>query len=126
MARAARLSGRIDTAVFGGCIILALVASAFPTQVREPVAAGLRRTVVAPLVGMQQGAERWRAAWLETDRKTLQRDSIALQLAQYRALSVENDRLRKLLGLGAKLTWGFIPAEALHTSGRTEDVITTL
>jgi rod shape-determining protein MreC len=39
---------------------------------------------------------------------------------------VENERLRKLLGLGSRLSWGFIPAEALHTSGRAEDVVTTM
>jgi rod shape-determining protein MreC len=123
---AARLSGRFDTVVFSGCVILALVASALPNQMRDPVASGLRRTVVAPLVGLQQNAERWRAAWLESERKTLQRDTIAMQLAQAQSLSVENERLRKLLGLGSRLSWGFIPAEALHTSGRAEDVVTTM
>jgi rod shape-determining protein MreC len=126
MARAARFSGRLDTVVFAGCIVLALVASALPVQMRDPVSAGLRRTVVAPLVTLQRSAERWRAAWLESERKTLQRDSLALQLAQAQALVVENDRLRKLMGLGKRLAWGFIPAEALHTSGRAEDVVTTL
>ena len=123
---AARLSGRFDTVVFSGCIILALVASALPDQMRDPVASGLRRSIVAPLVGLQQNAERWRAAWLERERKILQRDTIAMQLAQAQALSVENERLRKLLGLGSRLSWGFIPAEALHTSGRAEDVVTTM
>ncbi|HJQ19520.1 MAG TPA: rod shape-determining protein MreC [Gemmatimonadaceae bacterium] len=123
---AARLSGRLDTVVLAACIVFALVASALPVQMRDPVASGLRRTVVAPLVGLQQSAERWRAAWLESERKILERDSLALQLVQARALNVENDRLRKMLGLGARLGWGFVPAEALHTSGRAEDVITTL
>lgn len=123
---AARLSGRFDTVVFVGCVILALVASALPAPMRDPVASALRRTIVAPLVGMQRSAERWRAAWLESEAKTLQRDSLALEFSKARALEVENDRLRKLLGLGSKLTWGFIPAEALHTSGQAEDVITTL
>jgi rod shape-determining protein MreC len=126
MARASRLSGRLDTVVFAGCVVLALVASALPNQMRDPVAASLRRTLVAPLVGLQRSAERWRAAWLESERKTLEKDSLALQFSQAQALQVENDRLRKLLGLGSKLAWGFIPAEALHTSGRAEDVITTL
>ena len=123
---AARLSGRFDTVVFVGCVILALVASALPAPMRDPVASGLRRTIVAPLVGMQRSAERWRAAWLESEARTLQRDSLALEFSKARALEVENDRLRKLLGLGSKLTWGFVPAEALHTSGQAEDVITTL
>ena len=126
MARAARLSGRVDTVVFAGCIVLALVASALPTEMRDPVASSLRRTIVAPLVGLQRGAERWRSAWLESERKTLERDSLALTFAQAQGLEVENERLRKLLGLGSRLEWGFIPVEALHTSGRAEDVITTL
>ena len=126
MARAARFSGRVDTVVFAGCIILALVASALPTKMRDPVASSLRRTIVAPLVGLQRGAERWRSAWLESDRKTLQRDSLALIFSQAQGIQVENERLRKLLGLGSRLQWGFIPVEALHTSGRAEDVITTL
>src|SRR5437867_2334633 len=126
MARAARFSSRLDTVIFAGCIVLALVASALPNQMRDPVAASLRRTLVAPFIGMQTSAERWRAAWIESERKTLERDSLALQIAEAQALQVENDRLRKLLGLGSRLAWGFIPAEALHTSGRAEDVITTL
>jgi rod shape-determining protein MreC len=126
MARAARFSSRLDTVVFASCIILALVASALPNQMRDPVAASLRQTLVAPLVGLQKSAEQWRAAWLESERKTLERDSLALQIVQAQALQVENDRLRKLLGLGSRLAWGFIPAEALHTAGRAEDVITTL
>jgi rod shape-determining protein MreC len=123
---AVRLSGRFDTVVFATCVILALVASALPAPMREPVSSALRRTLVAPLVGLQRGAERWRAAWLESERKTLQNDSLALEFVHLQALRVENDRLRKLLGLGSGLKWGFIPAEALHTSGRAEDVVTSL
>src|SRR3954462_12305588 len=111
---AARLSGRFDAIVLATCIVLALVASALPLQMRDPVASGLRRSIVAPLVGLQQSAERWRAAWLESERKILTRDSLALQLVQARALSVENDRLRKMLGLGSRLAWGFVPAEKLE------------
>ena len=123
---AARFSGRLDTLVLAVCIILALVASALPDAMREPVASGLRRTIVAPLVGLQSGATRWRSAWLESERKSLERDSLALQVVQGQALAIENDRLRKLLGLGSRLGWGFVPAEALHTGGRGEDVMTTL
>src|SRR5687767_14345454 len=83
---AARLSGRFDTVVFVGCVILALVASALPAPMRDPVASGLRRTIVAPLVGMQRSAERWRAAWLESEARTLQRDSLALEFSKARAL----------------------------------------
>ena len=123
---AARLSGRFDTVTFATCVVLALVASALPDPMRDPISSALRRTIVAPLVGLQQSAERWRSAWLESERKTLQRDSLALEFAQLQSLRVENDRLRKILGIGSRLAWGFIPAEALHTSGRAEDVLTSL
>ena len=78
MARAARFSGRLDTVVFAGCIVLALAASALPTQMREPVASSLRRSLVAPLVGLQQSAEGWRAAWLESERATLERELVPI------------------------------------------------
>ena len=126
MARAARFSGRLDTVVFAGCIILAIVASTLPDRMRDPLASSLRRTIVAPLVGLQEGAEKWRSAWLESERKILQRDSLALVFSQAQALQVENAQLRKLLGLGSRLQHGFVPAEALHTSGRAEDVTTTI
>lgn len=126
MARAARFSGRLDTVAFGACIVLALVASALPAKLQDPVAGSLRRSVVLPLVGLQKSAERWRAAWLESQRRVLQEDSIALQLAEAQSLKVENDRLRRIMRLGSRLSYGFIPAEALHTAGRAEDVVTTL
>jgi rod shape-determining protein MreC len=80
------------------------------------VAQVLRRTVVAPLVGLQQGSERWRNAWLEREAIALARDSSALRAMNAQALVAENDQLRKLTGLGRRLQWGFIPAEALQTS----------
>ena len=126
MARAAQLGGRSDAIVFSACVLVALVFSGLPEQMRDPVASALRRTIVAPLIGMQRGAERWRGAWLESERQTLQRDSAGMYRAKAKAFEIENDRLRKLLGLGNRLDWGFVPAEALHTEGRTEDVITSL
>ena len=127
MARAARFSTRIDLTAFGLLIILALIAAAAPATMREPVARVMRRTVVVPLVGLQRGAERWRAAWLASERETTQRDSLALQVFQVPVLQSENQRLRKLLGLGSRLDWGFIPADALHATTRPDplDLILT-
>src|SRR5688572_30162916 len=81
-----------------------------------PVAQVLRRTVVAPLVGLQQGSERWRNAWMQREDIALARDSAALRAMNAQALVVENEQLRKMVGLGRRLQWGFIPAEALQTS----------
>ena len=127
MARAARFSTRIDLAAFGLLILLALIAAAAPAAMREPVARVMRRTVVVPLVGLQRGAERWRAAWLASERETLATDSAALKAFQVPVLQAENQRLRKLLGLGSRLDWGFIPADALHATTRPDplDLILT-
>ena len=95
-------------------------------DLREPIASALRRTLVAPLIQLQRGAERWRSAYLSADRVELRRDTLALAAARVPALESENEQLRKTLGLGAKLQWGFIPAAALQGRGRAEDFTITL
>jgi rod shape-determining protein MreC len=127
VARAARFSTRIDLAAFMLLIILALIAAAAPATMREPVARVMRRTVVVPLVGLQQGAERWRAAWLACMGERARNDRLALVAFVVPVLRTENERLRKLLGLGSRLDWGFIPADALHATTRPDplDLILT-
>ena len=97
-----------------------------PPNLREPVAASLRRSLVAPLVRLQQSAERWRAAYLSAEREELRRDTLALAAARVPTLESENERLRQLLGLGSELKWGFIVAQALQGRGRVEDFTITL
>ncbi len=125
MARAARFSSRIDVGVFVGCIVLSIVTLVLPTPMRDPMAEVLRRSVVAPLVTLEQGAERWRMAWIGFKGQTSKTDSLAVRAFEAQALRQENDQYRKLLGLGGRLEWGFIPAEALHNAAQ-EDVVTTL
>ena len=112
-----RYSSRLDIVLFGVCAVLALVAIILPRAMHQPVASVLRRSVVAPLMTLQQGAERWRAAWATSHERAIARDSLALRAAQSSALLVENDRLRRLVGLGRRLQWGFAAAEALHGGG---------
>lgn len=125
MARATRLSSRIDFLLFIGCVIIALVALVLPLQMREPLAEVLRRSVVAPLVNLQSNAERWHTAWQLSEERTARLDSAVMRGFNSVALQSENDQLRKLLGLGARLRTGFVPAEAVHNAVR-EDVVTTL
>ncbi|HEX4469367.1 MAG TPA: rod shape-determining protein MreC [Gemmatimonadaceae bacterium] len=125
MARATRLSSRIDFLLFIGCLIAAAVALVLPLQMRDPLAELLRRSVVAPLVNLQSNAERWHAAWQLSEERTARLDSAVMRGFNANALQGENDELRKLLGLGARLRTGFVPAEAVHNAVR-EDVVTTL
>ena len=126
MTRSNRFSSRLDVVIFGACVLLSLVATVLPARLREPTASVLRRTLVAPLLKLQQGSERWRAAYTSSEREDLRKDTLALAAALVPSLETENERLRKVLGLGSKLKWGFIPAEALDGRGRAEDFTVTL
>jgi rod shape-determining protein MreC len=127
VANAARLGNRVDAGLLIGCVVLSLVAVVLKQEDREPIAGALRRTIVAPLVGLQRGAERWRTAWASREQQQAVLDSLSLRAVNAAALKGENDHLRKLLGLGSRLQWGFVPAEALHnTAPGSEDLVTTL
>lgn len=121
MARAVRTSSRVDAAVLAVCAALALLITILPPNLREAIAAGLRRTFVAPIIALQVQAERARSAFVMRDVTAARMDSLALSGARLVELQQENERLRRLLGLGRELRWGFIPAEALHARGAGDE-----
>lgn len=138
MATAARSGSRTDAALLVGCVVVSLIAIALPGEERtvdgsvtmqgprEAVAGVLRQTVVAPLVGLQRGSERWRTAWTASERQQVVIDSLSMRATRLQGLQVENDQLRKLMGLGTRLEWGFVPAEALHNTSGNDGLVTTL
>lgn len=126
MARLGRSNNRIDSTVLVICAVLSLIALVLPTQVREPIASGLRRSILAPLLRLQQSAEETRRALTMHDSVVSRRDSIALREMGVGALETENARLREILGLGSRLKWGFVPAEALHGRGVRDEFGVTL
>src|SRR5437588_4659921 len=93
---------------------------------RDPVATGMRRTFLAPLVMLQERAERGRQSLLQADAKQARTDSLSLNSMKAGSLEGENDRLRKLIGLGSGLRWGFVPAEALHGRGVRDETTVIL
>ncbi|HMA24078.1 MAG TPA: hypothetical protein VKP00_08785, partial [Gemmatimonadaceae bacterium] len=76
MATAARYGSRVDAGLLVGCVVLSLIAVVLKDEDREPIASALRRSIVAPLVGLQRGAERWRSAWVTSEQRQLASDSI--------------------------------------------------
>jgi rod shape-determining protein MreC len=124
VARAIRSSNsRVDLIVLAAAAMLALVARGLPQNLRDPVASSMRRTFLAPLVMLQERAEASRRSLILDNTRTAIRDSVALRAMTVTSLENENDRLRQLIGLGARLKWGFIPAEAIHGRG-VRDVTT--
>ena len=123
MARAVRSSNRTDLIVLGVTALLALAARGLPRNMRDPVATSMRRTFLAPLVMLQERSEASRRSLLLDNTRTAIRDSVALKAMTVTSLESENDRLRQLIGLGSRLKWGFVPAEAIHGRG-VRDVTT--
>ena len=114
-------------------VVLALLALIVPAAIREPVAAAVRQTVGAPLIELQERAENTRAAFLAHDSTSRVVDSLALESMDVAALRAENDHLRDLLGLSARLRWGFLvssadflPASALGDRSLGREVMLTL
>jgi rod shape-determining protein MreC len=108
------------------CGIAAFVCLILPGSARSSAAAALRSTLVAPLATMQVKAELSRRAFLAHDAALRVADSVTLRSQRLTGVEEENERLRKLLGLGAALKWGFIPAEMLQGRGIGDDFTITL
>jgi rod shape-determining protein MreC len=126
VARAIRSSSRLDLIILSICIVLALAARGLPDTMRDPVATAMRRSFLAPLVLLQERAERGRQSLLSADAKQSYLDSLSLGSMKAESLEGENDRLRKVIGLGARLRWGFIPTEALHGRGVRDETTVIL
>jgi rod shape-determining protein MreC len=86
----------------------------------------MRRSFLAPLVLLQERAEKGRQSLLSADAKQTYLDSLSLGSMKAGSLEAENDRLRKLMGLGSRLRWGFVPAEALHGRGVRDETTVIL
>jgi rod shape-determining protein MreC len=126
VARAVASGTRADAILGFVSGALALIAIALPGRLRDPIAGTLRRDLVAPLISLQKNAELGRLALIRHDQETAGKDSIALRALLVPSLESENDRLRRLLGLGHALRWGFVPAEALHSRAIGEEFTMTL
>jgi rod shape-determining protein MreC len=83
-------------------------------ETRQAFAGPIRETFIAPLISLQVQAERARGAFVSRDITAARLDSLVLRNAELREMELDNERLRALLGLGARLRTGFVAAEALH------------
>lgn len=112
--RSARGDGRVDGALLAVALLLSVVARVIPEPRSDRIAGGLRRTVLAPVLSIQERAERARRAIVSEDSLTFAADSALLKGLDAQAIARENTRLRALLGLAARVRIGFVAAEALH------------
>lgn len=115
-----RYATRGDTFLFLVTLALSLVAMSLPPATRDPVASGLRRTVLWPFLQLQSRSEQLRTSRAQFAEIEAQRDSATLAVGELGEVRAENARLRALLGLGARLGTGFVPAEVLHQAAPTD------
>ncbi len=109
-----RYASRADTLLFIACVGLSIAALSLPPQWRDPLAQGLRQSVLAPFLFLQRQTELLAAARSRYDAVVAERDSTALAATFLPELRNENARLRGLLGLSARLGGGYVSAEVLH------------
>jgi rod shape-determining protein MreC len=126
VARAVASGTRADVVLLAASVVLSLAALALPGPLRDPVAGTLRRAFVGPLITVQRNAELGRMALIRHDSETAVHDSVAMKALMVPELESENDRLRRTLGLGRSLGWGYVPAEALHSRALGEEFTVTL
>jgi rod shape-determining protein MreC len=113
---------RRDNVLFGVCVVLSAVMLLRP-EVGQRVTSAIRGTVLRPFLWMQAWSEAGRTSRASFDRLRAERDSSAYAAQFLPSLRAENQRLRALLGLGARLKIPYVAAEVLHqavpTDGRT-------
>ncbi len=126
MPAAARTLNRRDLVLLGASLALAITALNLPDRIRDPFAAALRETVLAPLVSLQHDAELARLAWKSRESRTQVADSVAIRALALPGAESENARLRRMLGLSGRLQWGFVSAEVLQGRGVGDDYTVTL
>lgn len=113
---------RRDNVLFSLCVILSAAMLLRP-ELGTHVTGAIRATVLRPFLQIQEWSEASRTSRAAFDRLRGERDSAAYAAQFLPSLRAENQRLRALLGLGARVRVPYVAAEVLHqsvpTDGRT-------
>lgn len=117
---AGRSLTRSDTLLLGVCIALSVALLVLPSSWAESFAAGVRGTALAPLVWVNRNAEEQRTSRLRLRAIAAARDSAVLAAQSLASLKAENEQLRGLLQLRARVSFPTVPAEVLHQASATD------
>ncbi len=117
-----RSFSRRDNALFLVCVVLS-IAMLIKPEIGSHVTGLIRQSVLRPFLWMQLRAEQSRTSRSTFERLRAERDSAAYAAQFLPSLRSENQRLRDLLRLGARLPVPYVAADVLHqslpTDGRT-------
>ncbi|HEU0014160.1 MAG TPA: rod shape-determining protein MreC [Longimicrobium sp.] len=101
----------------GAFAALSLLLLQMPVTYKDGIAHALRTTVLLPIHAVEHGAADREGRYGDAARLRAERDSLASYLVGQAALAEENRQLRQLLGFRARLSYGFVPAEARPSAG---------
>ncbi len=121
-----RYAARRDTLPFVVCVVLAIVARISPAEFTEPIASGIRGSVLAPFLFLQEYAEDLKSSRSRYFAVLVQRDSLAVRVGAQDALIEENIRLRELLDLRERISGEHVGAAVLHQSLPTDGLTLVL
>ncbi|MEJ2239907.1 MAG: hypothetical protein P8X82_16580 [Gemmatimonadales bacterium] len=118
-------ASRRDTIAFALCILMSIGARLAPTNVQDKVVEATRDTVLAPFLAMQHWIENERDVHLQAVEWMAVADSAQVQGLEVLTLKQENEYLRSLLGLSARISTAHVAAEVLR-SGQTGEEFSSL
>jgi len=93
---------------------LSVAALSLPDQWRDPLAQGLRQSVLAPFLFLQRQTELLAAARYRYDAVVAQRDSVALAATLSLSSAARTRACAASWGLTARVGGGYVSAEILH------------
>ena len=113
-------SSRGDTIAFSVCVMLAVAARLAPLTYTDPIASGIRETILAPFLELQNQSELWRVRRTEFTAIMARSDSAVAIAGRVQGLEQENARLRAILGLRSRMPVHHVAGEVLHQTHFTD------
>ncbi|NIM50329.1 MAG: hypothetical protein GTN62_09220 [Gemmatimonadales bacterium] len=121
-----RFSSRRDTLAFAICLVLSVAARLAPPAVQDSVSLTISETVLAPFLALQNQAELIKASRGRYARLVRSRDSALVAALAAQAVHEENERLREILALSARLPAHHVSAEVLPQAAPTSGLMAVL
>jgi rod shape-determining protein MreC len=109
-----RRARRRDAAIAGAILLVALILVALPTEYQRPIRNSIRSTILQPFLAVQSQITQRGGRVVDVTLLRAQRDSLAAVVAAQASLSEENRQLRTALGLQARISDAFVPANVIR------------
>jgi len=121
-----RFASRRDTVACLICLLCAVAARVAPVDIQLAIASGITDTIAAPFLALQEQVELLKAARATVTERMAQIDSAVVQDLETESIRAENERLRRLLDLSARLPLQHVAAEVLRQDDLADETMLKL